>query len=235
MVRLPCASPETEIRPRRNGRAIQPTQHSPSSTASVALCVAAAKAVRANSRHFSMVDVRSPCTTRMKSDSTDRPAKMSVSSVLASQGSEVVRISTRLTASSRNGREHAEHAQRQLQDPQRRQRLDPEVDPEARILAEMEIEAERRRAAGHQVAFVPPRQIAAGIPLEQRIAIPQGRGEQHQGDGDGRDPGRPRIGSGPRPQNLRVDVASPQFGPPCREWPAGRNSPIVGRRSGLIS
>ncbi len=40
----------------------------------------------------------------MNSDSTDSPAKMSVSSVLASQGSAVVRISTRLIASSRNGR-----------------------------------------------------------------------------------------------------------------------------------
>ena len=40
----------------------------------------------------------------MNSDSTDRPAKMSVSSMLASQGSAVVRIRTALTAISRNGR-----------------------------------------------------------------------------------------------------------------------------------
>ena len=40
----------------------------------------------------------------MKSDSTDRPAKMSVSSMLASQGSAVVRIRTTLTAISRDGR-----------------------------------------------------------------------------------------------------------------------------------
>ena len=56
MVRLPRASPATAIRPRRNGRTIHPTQHSPSSTASVALCEAAAKAVRANSEHFSVFD-----------------------------------------------------------------------------------------------------------------------------------------------------------------------------------
>ena len=56
-VRLPCSSPATAIRPRRNGRAIQPAQHSPSSTASVALWVAAAKAVKANSEHFSMVEI----------------------------------------------------------------------------------------------------------------------------------------------------------------------------------
>ena len=61
--------------------------------------------------------------TSRNSDSTDRPAKMSVSSMLASQGSAVVRISARLIAASRNGLSHAEHAQRQLQDPQRRQRL----------------------------------------------------------------------------------------------------------------
>ena len=44
------------MRPRRNGRAIQPAQHSPSSTASVALWVEAAKAVKANSEHFSMAE-----------------------------------------------------------------------------------------------------------------------------------------------------------------------------------
>jgi hypothetical protein len=107
---------------------------------------------------------------------------------------------------------HAEYAQRQLQDPQRRQRVDPEVDPEARILAEMKVEAERGGAAGHQVALVPPRQIPAGIPLEQWVAIPEGRDQQHQWDGDRGNPGRPRIRSGTRPQNLRADVTSPPQG-----------------------
>ena len=73
------------------------------------------------------------------------------------------------------------------------QRLDPEIDPEARIFAEMEINAERRGAARHQVAFIPPRQIAAGIPLEQGVAIPQGRREQHHRDGDGDRPGQPHV------------------------------------------
>ena len=76
---------------------------------------------------------------------------------------------------------HAKHAQCQLQDPQCRQRLDPEIDPERGVLAEMEIEAEHRGAAGHQIAFVPARQVAAGIPLEQGIAVPQRRREQHRG------------------------------------------------------
>ena len=69
---------------------------------------------------------------------------------------------------------HAEHAQRQLQYPQRCQRLDPKIDPEGGALAEMQIEAEHRGAAGHEVAFIPACQIATGIPLEQRIAVPQG-------------------------------------------------------------
>ena len=104
MVRLPCTSPATASRPRRNGRAIHPIQLSPNSTASVALCDATAKAIRANSEHFSIVDVRSPWTTRMKNDSTASPAKISVSSVVTSHGSAVERTSTRLIASSRSGR-----------------------------------------------------------------------------------------------------------------------------------
>ena len=85
-------------------RAIQPTQHRPNSTPSVALWVAAAKAVKANSKDFSILEILSPCSTRTNSDSTDRPAKMSVSSMLASQGSAVARVSTMLNPSSRNGR-----------------------------------------------------------------------------------------------------------------------------------
>ncbi|MFT5553150.1 MAG: hypothetical protein ACI9P3_002562 [Bradyrhizobium sp.] len=38
------------------------------------------------------------------------------------------------------------------------------------------------------------RQVAAGIPLEQRIAVPEGRREQEEGNGDGGDPDRPGIG-----------------------------------------
>ena len=87
-----------------HGRSIQPTQHRPSSTASVALCVAAENAMNPNSTAFSSVEIRSPCRTRMKSASTERPAKMSVSSMLSSQGKAVVAISARLIAMSRTGR-----------------------------------------------------------------------------------------------------------------------------------
>ncbi len=103
MVRLPCTRPETAIRPRRKGSAIQPRQQSPNSTPSVALWVAAAKAVKANSANFSIAEILSPCSTRRNSDNTDSPAKISVSSILASQGSAVVRISTTLKPNSRIG------------------------------------------------------------------------------------------------------------------------------------
>ena len=99
---------------------------------------------------------------------------MSVSSMLASQGSAVVRTSTRLIASSRNGWAMPSTRSVNCRIHSVASALDPEIDPETRILAEMKIEAEHGGAARHQIAFVPPRQIAAGIPLEQRIAIPQG-------------------------------------------------------------
>ena len=70
----------------------------------VALWVAAAKAVKTNSAAFSPVEVCSPNTTRINNDSTDRPAKMSVSSMLASQGNAVVSVRRRLTPNSRHGR-----------------------------------------------------------------------------------------------------------------------------------
>ena len=45
----------------------------------------------------------------------------------------------------------------------------------------MQVEAEYGGAAWHQIALIPPRQIAAGIPLKQRIAVPQGRSENSKG------------------------------------------------------
>ncbi len=176
----------------------------------------------------------SPCSTRMNSDSTDSPAKMSVSSMLASQGSAVVRIRAMLSQISRRRPRHAEHAQRQLQDPQRRQRLNPEIEPEARILAVMQIETEHGGAAGDQIAFVPARQIAAGVPLQQRIAVPQRRREQHQGNCDGCDPDPGRVGDA-RAQSLRSDAQiPPNPRPPCPDRARCGNPSIVGRQR-LIS
>ncbi|MGY3468393.1 hypothetical protein ACVW0I_005264 [Bradyrhizobium sp. LM6.11] len=68
----------------------------------MALWVAAAKAVKTNSEIFSSTEVRGPATTSRNSDSTDSPAKMSVSSMLASQGSAVDRIKSRQIATKRN-------------------------------------------------------------------------------------------------------------------------------------
>jgi hypothetical protein len=74
---------------------------------------------------------------------------------------------------------HPEHPQRQVQDPHRGQYLDPEVEPEVAVFAEMEVKPKYGRTAGDQIALVPPRQIAAGIRLEQRIAVPERGREQH--------------------------------------------------------
>jgi|HubBroStandDraft_2_1064218.scaffolds.fasta_scaffold95126_1 hypothetical protein len=102
-VRLPCNSPASAIRLPSKGRAMKPQQHRPNSTPIVALWVAAAKAVKTNSDDVSRVEIFSPCSTRMNSDSTASPAKMSVNSMLASHGSAVVRINNRPIVSSRKG------------------------------------------------------------------------------------------------------------------------------------
>jgi hypothetical protein len=64
-----------------------------------------------------------------------------------------------------------------LQDPQRRQRLNSEIDPEIRIFTEMQIKAEYGGAAGDEVTLIPPRKVSTSVPLQQRIAVPE-RGRQ---------------------------------------------------------
>jgi hypothetical protein len=76
----------------------------------------------------------------MKSASTESPAKMSVKSVLASHGSEGGQRKHEADGQEPQWLADAEHAQRQLQNPKRCQRLHPEIDPESGILAEMEVE-----------------------------------------------------------------------------------------------
>src|SRR5262249_34911907 len=51
---------------------------------------------------------------------------------------------------------------------------------EMKAVAEVEKLLEHRRAARHEVALVPAGEVAASVVLQQRIAIPQRRGEQHQ-------------------------------------------------------
>ena len=58
-----------------------------------------------------------------------------------------------------------------------------------------------------QIAFVPARQIAAGVPLQQRIAVPQRRRDQKQGNDNDRDPGKALVAYA-RTQGLRGDAAS---------------------------
>src|SRR5579863_6810480 len=58
----------------------------------------------------------------------------------------------------------------------------------------MKVEAKDGRTAGDKVAFIPSGQIAAGIRLEQGVAVPDCRRDQHQGDGRGYGPGDKRAG-----------------------------------------
>ena len=202
MVRLPCSNPETAIRPRRKGRAIQPAQHSPSSTASVALWVAAAKAVNANSEPFSTVEILLPVHDQDK----QRQHRQTGKDVGQQHGGEPgqrrgQRSGQMLIAISRHGRGHAEHAQRQLQDPQRRQRLNAQIDPEVANPRRNAGRARTRWTAGDQIAFVPPGQIAAGVLLQQRIAVPQRR--QRPASAEAR-----RRRSRPRPGRSRARAKS---------------------------
>ena len=194
MVRLPCTSPAMAIRWRSRGRTIQPTQHSPKSTPSVALWVAAAKAVKANSRNFSIPEILLAVQHQDKQRQHRQPGKDVGQQHAGEPGQRRGQDQDDAQPDQPQRPRHAEHAQGQLQDPQRRQRLNPEIEPEARILAVMQIEAEHGGAAGDQIAFVPAGQIAAGVPLQQRIAVPQRRREQHQGNCDGCDPDPGRVG-----------------------------------------
>ena len=194
MVRLPCTSPAIAMRRRSRGRTIQPTQHSPNSTPSVALWVAAAKAVKANSRNFSIR--RNPLAMQHQDEQRQhrQPGKDVGQQHAGEPGQRRGQDQGEAEPDQPQWPRHAEHAQGQLQDPEGRQRLNPEIEPEARILAVVQIETEHRGAAGDQIALVPAGQIAAGVPLQQRIAVPQRRGEQYQGNCDGGDPNPGRVG-----------------------------------------
>jgi len=81
--------------------------------------------------------------------------------------------------------------QHQRHDPDGAAGLQDELGPEMQAFAEVEKQPEHRRAAWHEVALVPAGEVAAGVVLQQRIVIPQRRGEQHheaaQRRGDVRD------------------------------------------------
>jgi hypothetical protein len=74
----------------------------------------------------------------------------------------------------------------------------------------MQIQPEHRRPARDQISFIPSGEIAAGIPLKQRIAIPDRRRDQQNRNGDGGGPDQAGFGQAGA-QNMRMDVAFPPF------------------------
>ena len=89
----------------------------------------------------------------------------------------------------RMGRE-AIDPQQQADDPGRRQGLQDNVRPEVERPAGSEEEPIGRRAARHQIALEPARQIAAGVVFQKRKAVPQRRRQQNERRRNRRD--RPR-------------------------------------------
>ena len=89
-------------------------------------------------------------------------------------------------------------AQREPQHPHRQQRLHRHRRPEIRPRREHEIEAVDGRAAFLEMALVPAREIAAGVVLQQREAVPQRRREQHQRRGQGGGEAELHLGLGSR-------------------------------------
>ena len=80
-------------------------------------------------------------------------------------------------------------AQRERDDPDRGGRLQEQHRPERQRHARREDEAVDHGAARHQRALVPARQIAAGVVLQQRKAVPQRRSdEQRDRQYDGKRP-----------------------------------------------
>ena len=72
----------------------------------------------------------------------------------------------------------AMHAQQQRENPHRQRRLCQQHRPERQRHAGIEHEAIDDGAARHQCAFVPARQIAAGVVLQQRKPVPDRRRDQ---------------------------------------------------------
>ena len=113
------------------------------------------------------------------------------------------------------------HPQHERNDPNGTAGLQDEFGPEMQTLAQVKKQSEHRRAARHQISFVPARQIAAGIELQQRIAVPQrGSEQQHKTDepaGDAR--GTQSLWH--RPAKLGNGVKGH-----CRSQKPGRVSPM---------
>jgi hypothetical protein len=77
----------------------------------------------------------------------------------------------------------------------------------------VQVQAEYGGTARNQIAFVPARQIAAGIPLKQGVAVPKrGRDQKQRDDGCG-DPEQPGAADA-RPKNLCGDDPASRFSSP---------------------
>src|SRR5260370_39650510 len=72
----------------------------------------------------------------------------------------------------------------------------------------MQVYAVGSRAAGNQISLVPARKVAAGVVLEQRIAVPQRGRNQQKRNGDRDDPDQSAVGPA-RVQDLRTTNVSP--------------------------
>ncbi len=149
--------PRSQRRRRRPARAI---------TAKVALWVATANAISANSALRSQRRSAPSANTRRCTASTASPAKMSVSRMLASHGS-VVRTGERRGDAEQQQRPAAEARARehQRQHPHRQRAWSDHDRPEIGPRQDHQEQAVDGRAARHQIAFEPARQIAAGVVL----------------------------------------------------------------------
>src|SRR5262245_53754508 len=83
-----------------------------------------------------------------------------------------------------------DRSQHQPNHPDGASGLQDEFGPEAKSLPDVEKQPKYARMARHEVTLVPAGKIAAGVVLEQRIAIPQRRREQgHKAHQRGREIG----------------------------------------------
>ncbi len=177
--------------------AARPSRRSTGRTArrSVALWVAAAKAVKTNSAHFSSAVILSACVDQDEQRRAPRARRRCRSAAcwraMAGRWSGSATGRSR-AAGAAGARPSTRRVSCRIQSVA--SAWTTEIDPEIGALADMKVEPEHGRAARHQIAFVPARQIAAGVPLQQRIAVPQGRRDQEQGNDDDGDPDRTGLG-----------------------------------------
>ena len=178
------------IRSRRINRSSAAQTSSPSSTARVALWVAADTAISA------IKPMRSPRLERLVAQQQEikrqhAQARKNIGEQDRGQPGQRREQRQRGDDAEQQQRPPRQpmRAQHQRDDPDRERGLQQEHRPERQRRAGIEDEAVDHGAARHQIAFVPARQIAAGVPLQQGKAVPQrGRDEQRDRQYDGKRP-----------------------------------------------